>query len=579
VSAAAQGELHRLAEDESLDEVARRYLGTGAAVSELRRFNGLSKDEDGSAGLILAIPGPERQRARERILQAEQMVQAAKEAQAPTYAEAKFGAARQWAESARAALDNTSYSQAEAQSDLAAWYAGEAIQEADRRAREQRPGRLVEASGDIRSTLSQGVRWASVEPGASLPEQSWLRSGSRGRCLIDLDDGSRWRVSPNTTVGIRRYVVDRRTGQVEYSLGLNGGRISGKVPNGRGGDQRSILVGNTVVSLSGAASIWLEARSEGGVAISVYAGQAELTTNGRPALLSSGQGGAIGPDGVLTSASLLKAPRLAPVGGPSGKTARQVVPLSWIAPASPKPVTFQVELGRGEPFLELLDTRMLSSTGAETETLTEGEYVWRVIPYNHLGVAGMVSDSNRFRVEKFMEIEMVADGPFQQFGDQWVGGAKTRFRARPTRLDHSLVGFQYSLNGASFQRAPAEIGLEQSGEYRLVMRGVAADSDTGPMAEKRFIIDADPPSVALDISAPFEVPGGGRMVRAEVMAEDRHGIEEILIGIDDEAMAPYGGPVQLPAEAEVLFRFTARDLLQNASPVMSLRVQGNEASR
>ncbi len=85
-----------------------------------------------------------------------------------------------------------------------------------------RYARLGEFDGKVEVQLHAGDAWSPAERNLPLAESAWLRTGASSRLEIELDDGSAWRLGPDTQVEISDY-TRLSTGQRLTVLSLDRG--------------------------------------------------------------------------------------------------------------------------------------------------------------------------------------------------------------------------------------------------------------------------------------------------------------------------------------------------------------------
>ena len=85
-----------------------------------------------------------------------------------------------------------------------------------------RYARLGEFDGKVEVQLHAGDPWSPAERNLPLAESAWLRTGASSRLEIELDDGSAWRLGPDSQVEISDY-TRLSTGQRVTILSLDRG--------------------------------------------------------------------------------------------------------------------------------------------------------------------------------------------------------------------------------------------------------------------------------------------------------------------------------------------------------------------
>src|SRR5215467_13095364 len=72
-------------------------------------------------------------------------------------------------------------------------------------AAQARYARLGEFDGKVEVQVHPADPWIPAERNLPLPESAWLRTGAGSRLEIELDEGSAWRMGPNSQSEIADY--------------------------------------------------------------------------------------------------------------------------------------------------------------------------------------------------------------------------------------------------------------------------------------------------------------------------------------------------------------------------------------
>src|SRR5579871_184148 len=87
-----------------------------------------------------------------------------------------------------------------------------------------RYARLGEFAGVVEVQLGPADDWIAAERNLPLPEGAWLRTGAGGRAEVEFDDGSAWRLGPDTQGAIAdqtRLSTGQRVTLVTLERGLS----------------------------------------------------------------------------------------------------------------------------------------------------------------------------------------------------------------------------------------------------------------------------------------------------------------------------------------------------------------------
>ena len=125
-------------------------------------------------------------------------------------------------------------------------------------AAQARYARLGEFEGKVEVQIQAADSWVPAERNLPLPESSWLRTAASSRLEIELDDGSGWRLGPNSQGEISDY-SRLSTGQrvtllsLDHGLGYFTGQSEGK-------DALTLVVPGAQVTMGRFARVRIEAQ-------------------------------------------------------------------------------------------------------------------------------------------------------------------------------------------------------------------------------------------------------------------------------------------------------------------------------
>ena len=119
-----------------------------------------------------------------------------------------------------------------------------------------RYARLGDFDGQVDAQLEAAEPWIPAERNLPLPESAWLRTGAESRVEIELDDGSAWRLGPNSQCSLADY-TRMATGQRVTLLWLDRGvaYFTG-APEGR--DALTLALPGAQIDLARGARVRLE---------------------------------------------------------------------------------------------------------------------------------------------------------------------------------------------------------------------------------------------------------------------------------------------------------------------------------
>jgi hypothetical protein len=155
-----------------------------------------------------------------------------------------------------------------------------------------RYARLGVFQGPVEVQLTAADAWMPAERNLPLPESAWIRTGSAARAEIEFDDGSVWRLGPDSQGEISDYAT-LSTGQHITLLSLDHGQafFTGQA---RRFDSLVLAVPGAHVSLGALAHVRVEAR-EGSSQVWVQGGSARFSCPAAELDLTHGQTARVEP--------------------------------------------------------------------------------------------------------------------------------------------------------------------------------------------------------------------------------------------------------------------------------------------
>src|SRR5215471_15155387 len=127
-------------------------------------------------------------------------------------------------------------------------------------AAQPRYARLGEFEGKVEIQLSAADPWMVAERNLPLPESTWLRTGPASKVEIELDEGSAWRMGPDSQAELSDY-TRLSTGQRVTLLSLDRG-IAYFTGEAEGKDSLIVAVPGAHVVVGRGARVRLEAQDQ-----------------------------------------------------------------------------------------------------------------------------------------------------------------------------------------------------------------------------------------------------------------------------------------------------------------------------
>jgi len=577
---AKMGRLHRLQAGESLNDVAERLLGGSEFTPELLELNNIRNPMQVREGTWIALPGPIRDEAIQSFKWAEAALKIARDAQAEVYAKQTFLLASEKIEQAGSFRFHANYEKSVAHSKLGAILANQARQEADANARVSRDARISLVHGQVEISEDGGSTWQIASAGAPLPIAAILKTVADSRAEVRLQDGSIIQVRESSEFQVDQFIEDRRNGKVDARLNIRIGSMLGKIKPKTSGSKMSITSGMAAIAIRGTV---LRVRTDQNKTTysEVLEGGVEVIAGRKRPVSVMEHFGVIAKAGQSPSrpTPLLAAPQVMDSPASQATTAVQRVQLAWHPLRSRELETYQVEIAQDAEFYTVEQNLFTRNSEIRSEILLEGDYFWRVTAIDKHGLVGLPGKPQRLFIRKDLRSEIWFRGKLIEHRAGFVAGPVNEYLVRPATLDTSIVRYEYSINAGEFQELATPVRIKKDGAYDLRMRGIGAEGDVGSEQSLSFRVDATPPRVSLNISAPFLVADGTHAVEASLDASDETGLNSIQVSVDRKPFVTYQGPFALSAYKNYTVRFRTVDLLGNRSPEFEIGISGEWVPR
>jgi hypothetical protein len=552
---------YRMKEGETLPELAARVLGSADLAGELLQLNQIEKAEEVKPGMLLALPGPERKQALDRIADARKALDQARAGQADQWSPAEWTAATRGLAQAEKALAAASYSKAAALASVAASLAAEAGRLAGDRARVTETARLATAAGDV-AVKSGADDWAPAAGGRDLKPGDKLRVATGGLAELKLPDASVLRLEGGELT-VKALDLDRRANVRRSQLQVANGRLSAKLATAA----TELSAGRVAWSGAGSES-FSTVDAESGLLLVTRDGTVQVQGAGAAVPLPAGSGLRAGTDGRVGPVRAVPgAPKLADTWSRGLKTGVSRVVLAW--DPLPGAAVYDFEVGADEQFARVAARDAVGKPGAVTTALEPGHYSWRVRARTEEGLTGPWSESGRIEVVFDLSAKVDAVGRVVKRGEQHHFAPGVQAKPLPAAEATSIVRYERQAADGSWVPVDREIVFTEGGRHQIRIRGVAPDGRTGEPVEATVLVDDLPPGLRVTFDPPERVKDGPRM-RMMLEAADPAGVAEIDYRIKgkgwpagDGSFVRYEKPVQLDKPGRFTLEVRARDALGN----------------
>ncbi len=557
---------------DTLQSISERYLGGPEFMDELLGYNEVADPNAVVAGTLLTIPRKDRKSAINYLTRAEKALARAIDAEAETYAEKEFLAARELVEKSRADRLKGRYSQTVSQAKKGLILAARARQLADERAPIQQESTLTAVHNRVEISTGSGTSWKPARVGQKVQVNSLIRTGNDGRAEVTLADHSVIQINQASTVAIKDFVLDRRTGVRNSRLKVVLGSILGRVEPEKveesqfeiDTDAASVAIRGTEVRVSSeAATTWLSVLhgltsiEAGGNTIEVPGDFGTIAKNGRPP---------------ASPVELLDAPGGLVPGAVIHHTAIQTPEFQWAPIASGRLGTYHLEIAADSAFNEIVQDHRKGGDRFKANVLLPGEYFWRVSTIDRDGLEGQWSPIRKLVIKRNYEVEVHPTEPLIAANGVRLARPQIGYMARASRADTSVVRMHYSLDGKTYSAVDGPITLTEDGDYEVRIKGESADGDFGDVRTFSVRVDGTPPEVSATVSAPSEDPVLGKIVHLELAAEDANGLDRVEVSTDGKNFFEYMEPIAFRADEQHRVACRALDAVGNVSPVKHIDV-------
>jgi len=457
----------KLADGQSLRDLAQQHLGDPNLWTEILRANGLASVADARPGVVLRIPVAQVSRTNLALKSAGDRIRAATAAGAKVFATEQVDEATGLHEQALLKRQAGNWAAATDLAGRAEQSAQQALDRAMKMRNASIEALLSDRQGDVEGRRQSDLVWTDRPVKSALVEEERVRTLSRSTAQITFRDESRLRLSANSEAVIVRMHADplERTQEAKVTL------IEG--------DFYALLVGKSqrktfevevpdIQTQINSTAFWVKRDSKGAKFTNYDQATLEVASRGSSVTLNRNEGTVV-PSGRAPAnpVQVLAAPAI--VAPDDDVTVFNAgVELAW--GAVPNATGYWLEVGHDPAFQQVLDSRWgLPESRTALAGLKEGPYFWRVAALDRFGLPGARSDPRRFNVRTdtvppYLVIQEPADGSILRDGPVLVRGT--------TEPGATL----------SFQGAPLAIGPDgafettvQPAEGRNELRAEARD--------------------------------------------------------------------------------------------------------
>lgn len=549
----ALGSLHRLQPGDTPESIAAAALGTPDAAAELLRFNRMTRGQFAAAtnGVAVAVPGPLRGAALDRLEAANAALEAAKAAQAERFAARTFADAVETLHLALQAREEAAYDQAAALAHLARLRLERSLAESDEKAPAAVAGFAEGSAGKPRITPARSAETLPLGAETAIPPGARVETDAAARIRLRWADRVTLQQEDGTALRVEAAVTDRRDNRHNYLFTLEQGAVEIRA-HANGPTTTRVMVDDLGVEFSEGAHVRVARRADGVREVSVWEGKAHAGKR------SLGAG-----DGWMEGPKLKGIEFRLPAGAgaaPARVTAAQRPELALPPRAAGEETV--VEILRDERGLDLVSRGVGTGAVFQPDLLAPGVHFWRAAGRKTGGgPLGPWTPPARLEIRQQLGIRLaVSPAPLRKDGQEWVSGLHT-FTPVPADGETSAAAFEFARGDETFTRVDGPILLTRPGKTRLRVRAMAADGTAGPEVVAEYRVDTDAPVLKFS-----NVAGGDGSQEIELGAKDESGIAALEFRFNEkDDFSPYTAPIRVDPRKTPTLHFRATDGVGNVS--------------
>ena len=323
----------------------------------------------------------------------------------------------------------------------------------------------------------------ALAPGDSIHENDRLATGEQSFVTIELIDGSRLLLQPESQLRARALRQYRNTRDTQTVLELDQGRIESMVTRNATPKPKYIIRTPTAAIGVRGTEFRVAAEAPGNVRTEVTGGEVGVESGRARTAVTTGFGQITEPDGALRP----PVPLLPPPDLQATATLYERPVVRFVVPAIPGAHHYRFQVGRDSGMTAVLAERIADKEEAKFPELADGEYTLRVRGIDENGLEGQDADL-RFKLKARPE------PPF------------ARSPANAARLRAAAIGLEWTTNPdaaryriqiarspefsdvlSDFQPAAGQTNIPAMtlppGEYFWRARSIRPDEDTGPWSD------------------------------------------------------------------------------------------------
>lgn len=552
--------LYEVKKGETLEELAKRFVGGDRAVTELMEYNRIKDPAVVKEGFILVLPGTERTEALIKIESAKEALALAREAMAEVYAPEEYKFANGYIEEGETNLHNGNYDKATALGELGRARAIQAKELADARAVIQQPAKVTAVNGSVDISQDGERTWRPVTMNEECPVKAVIRTGKASRAELTLGDGSVIQVQESTKMVINNFKLDQRNQKRQSEMQIYLGNILGKVAQ-RQNEQSTFQVHSrsTVLAIRGT-DLRVGTDLVETTRLSVLDGNVVATARKKEVPVPGNNGTFVEPgEAPRKPIELLPPPAIGKPATELFSTSIQTIDFEWepvrdgaaaqvsklVGNVLSQELIYHLEIAKDLSFNYVVQEVRTPKTYWTCGVLEPGDYYWQVSTIDKNGLEGPSSPAQRLRVIRDLDVVLRPAIQPAVRGTTWIVGPTNMITVVPVREQSSIAGMIYNLNNGGFMSTDGRILFHEDGDYLLKVRAVGADGYMGEHIEQQLIVDTRGPRITPTVSPVTQDPEMGDVVFVTFDVADENGVETIEYRINESAYEPYSGRLKV----------------------------------
>lgn len=374
--------------DQSIREIASKYLGDADLWEEILKANNIPSPDKITEGLKLSIPVEQIKAVNLVLNDALTAIKSATEAGAKSFATDKINSAVSSYEQGIRARKNAQWNEATRLGRESRAMAIEAEKEAKAKSQTSTEAVLNYIKGVVEGKLSGAELWKNLAINSKLFEEDKVRTLTGSYAEILFTDKSRIKLNENSQVLIQRTRVDLLKNKSEATVKIEKGDAFALLTGGKGKKNFNVEIPGVKADIK-SKSFWVK-REEKKTKIANYEGEIEVQSKISKVTIAENQGSTVSDNGNITEPKdLLPAPKII-------SPQNQQVFYSSLLSVSWSPVegteNYLIQISADQNFKDYIYTAKSKTNSVSSVKMNGGNYFVRVACEDKDGFIGPFSE-------------------------------------------------------------------------------------------------------------------------------------------------------------------------------------------